>query len=150
MFDLSNASDRSFGFDYDGSGKQDHLVFYRTGNGTAGTGKIVIVKNNGDGSFTQVYPAANTSASAIGGYSFDDPGAPLPGQPGNLGFAFDYKGTGKLDHLVFYRPGKGAIYILENQGAPLPPSIKWTTLAGTRTLALAATTSGNPKIGVCL
>ena len=29
-------------------------------------------------------------------------------------FAFDYKGTGRADHLVLYRPGTGLIYIVEN------------------------------------
>ncbi|UBF29989.1 PQQ-like beta-propeller repeat protein (plasmid) [Kovacikia minuta CCNUW1] len=134
LFDLSNGSDRSFAFDYDSSGKQDHLVFYRTGNGTAGTGKIVIVKNNGDGSFTQVYPAPGTSQSAIGGYSFDEQGTPLSGQPGNLGFAFDYDGSGKQDHLVFYRPGTGVISILKNQGGTFtqvyPPSGGGTGIGG--------------------
>src|SRR5215469_15447528 len=27
--------------------------------------------------------------------------------------AYDYSGTGKLDHLVCYRPGTGAIFILK-------------------------------------
>ncbi|HKR21222.1 MAG TPA: hypothetical protein VJS17_01460, partial [Pyrinomonadaceae bacterium] len=36
----------------------------------------------------------------------------------DLMFAFDYKSTGKVDHLVVYRPGSGIIWILENQNDP--------------------------------
>src|SRR5579859_4875916 len=48
-YDLANAVDRSFAFDYDGSGRLDHLVFYRPG-----TGAIFILKNSG-GDFSPVY-----------------------------------------------------------------------------------------------
>ena len=48
-------------------------------------------------------------------------------QPGGIGgfdlvspadhvIAYDYSGTGKLDHLVCYRPGAGAIFILKKAG----------------------------------
>ena len=33
-FDLKSAADRAFAFDYDSSGKMDHLALYRPGTGT--------------------------------------------------------------------------------------------------------------------
>lgn len=49
-----------------------------------------------------------------------DPGPPGPGalggydlaSPADRAFAFDYDHSGKLDHLVLYRPGEGTIWIL--------------------------------------
>ncbi len=35
-------------------------------------------------------------------------------EPADRIFAFDYNGSGKLDHLVLYRPGFGTIWILRN------------------------------------
>jgi len=36
-------------------------------------------------------------------------------------FAYDYNSSGKLDHLVFYRPGTGIVWIFENDGGTLTP-----------------------------
>ncbi len=99
-YNLMSPDDRGFAFDYDGSGKLDHLVFYRPGRGA-----IFIVKNNRDGTFAPVY-AQGDPGNGIGGYNLLS--------PDDRGFAFDYDGSGKLDHLVFYRPGRGAIFILKN------------------------------------
>jgi hypothetical protein len=98
-YDLADPSDRAFAFDYDGSGKLDHLVLYRPGQGT-----IWILKNNA-GTFTPVYQMG-APGSGIGGYDLAD--------PSDRAFAFDYDGSGKLDHLVLYRPGQGTIWILKN------------------------------------
>jgi len=50
-------------------------------------------------------------------YHQDDPGRGIGGfdlsNGGDRLFAFDYGGTGKLDHLVCYRPGTGTIWILK-------------------------------------
>ncbi len=99
-FDLKSPADRAFAFDYDGSGKLDHLALYRPGTGT-----IWILKNSG-GSFTPVY-AQGDPGSGIGGFDLKS--------PADRAFAFDYDGSGKLDHLALYRPATGTIWILEKQ-----------------------------------
>jgi hypothetical protein len=62
------------------------------------------------GSFTAVYqqvdPGNGQHGGGIGDFS-------LLGQY-DQGFAFDYKGTGKQNYLVFYSPGTGKISILQN------------------------------------
>src|SRR5258708_26279652 len=88
-FDLPTSADRAFAFDYDGSGKLDHLVLYRPGHGT-----IYILKNSG-GQFSPVY-AQGDPGNGIGGYDL----RPAADQA----FAFDYDGTAKLDHLLLYLP----------------------------------------------
>jgi hypothetical protein len=98
-YDLSSPADQVFAFDYDGSGKLDHLVLYRPGTGT-----IWILKNTA-GTFSAVYTPGDP-ASGIGGYDLSSPADQV--------FAFDYDGSGKLDHLVLYRPGTGTIWILKN------------------------------------
>ena len=96
-YDLKSPADQAFAFDYDGSGKLDHLAVYRPGTGT-----IWILKNSG-GSFTPVY-AQGDPGSGIGGYDLKSPADRV--------IAFDYDGSGKLDHLAVYRPGTGTIWIL--------------------------------------
>src|SRR5271165_1598607 len=96
-YDLSSEDDRALAFDYDGSGKLDHLVLYRPGKG------IIRILKNATGNFSSV---PHGPGPGIGGYdlSSDDDRA----------LAFDYNSSGKLDHLVLYRPGKGIIWILKN------------------------------------
>src|SRR5689334_11082983 len=106
-YDLTSTADRVFAFDYDSSGMLDHLVLYRPG-----TGAIYILKNNNDGTFSPVY-AQGDPGSGIGGYDL--------ASPADQAFAFDYNHSGKLDHLVLYRPGAGAIYILANKGGTFTP-----------------------------
>jgi hypothetical protein len=53
--------------------------------------------------FTAVY-AQGDPGSGIGGYDLL--------KPADQAFAFDYDSSGKLDHLVLYRPGTGTIWIL--------------------------------------
>jgi hypothetical protein len=48
-FDLTRPEDKGFAFDYDGPGRQDHLVLYRPGAGV-----LHIVRNNG-GTFSRIY-----------------------------------------------------------------------------------------------
>ena len=98
-YDLSSPDDRAFAFDYAGTGKLDHLVFYRPGKGM-----VFILKKDGPGTFSPAYQ----SHSGIGGYDLSS--------SDDRAFAFDYTGTGRLDHLVFYRPGKGSIFILKKDG----------------------------------
>ncbi|PSB40551.1 hypothetical protein C7B80_33180 [Cyanosarcina cf. burmensis CCALA 770] len=105
-YDLKSSADRAFAFDYDGSGKLDHLALYRPGTGT-----IWILRNSG-GSFTPVY-AQGDPGNGIGGYDLKS--------SADRAFAFDYDGSGKLDHLALYRPGTGTIWILRNSGGSFTP-----------------------------
>jgi hypothetical protein len=93
--DSSSTAEEVFAFDYDHSGKLDHLVFYRPGTGT-----ISILKNSG-GTLGSVY-----EGGGIGGYDLKSPADRV--------FAFDYDHSGKPDHLVLYRPGTGIVRILKN------------------------------------
>lgn len=102
-YDLLSSADQAFAFDYDGSGKLDHLVLYRPGSGT-----IWILKNDA-GTFTPVYQGSN----GIGGYDLKSPADRV--------LAFDYDRSGKLDHLALYRPGTGTIAILKNSGGTFIP-----------------------------
>lgn len=96
-FDLASTADKGFAFDYDSSGKLDHVVFYRPGRGA-----ISIAKRAPDGSFKSVYYQIDPGGG-IGGFDLKS--------PLDDGFALDFNRSGKLDHLVFYRPGSGAILI---------------------------------------
>ena len=98
-YDLLSPADQVFAFDYDGTGKLDHLVLYRPNTGT-----IWILKKNNDGNFSPVYHEGDPG-HGIGGYDLRSPADQV--------FAFDYDGTGKLDHLVLYRPNTGTIWILK-------------------------------------
>ena len=110
-YNLANPIDKIVAFDYQSSGKLDHLVCYRSGEG------VCWILKNVNGTFSQVY-----NEKGIGGYDLADP------QQRDLIIAYDYSGNGHLDHLVCYRPGTGAIFIIANnngtfnaiykQGAP--------------------------------
>ncbi|OCL08762.1 hypothetical protein AOQ84DRAFT_376448 [Glonium stellatum] len=105
-YDPKSSDDLAFVFDYDGSGKQDYMALYRPE-----TGIFWILKND-RGSFTPVYTQGTSEyGSRISGYdlrSKDD-----------RAFAYDFSGSGKLDHLVLYKPGKGVIFIIANQSGVL-------------------------------
>jgi hypothetical protein len=105
-YDLKSAADRAFAFDYDRSGKMDHLTLYRPGTGT-----IWILKNT-NGSFAPVYKQGDPG-SGIGGYDLKSASDQV--------FAFDYGGTGKNSHLVLYRPGTGTLWILKNTKGTFTP-----------------------------
>jgi hypothetical protein len=105
-YDLLKPEDRAFAFDYDSSGKLDHMVLYRPG-----TGAIYILENRG-GVFNSVY-AEGDPGGGIGGFDLLD--------SADRACAFDYDSSGKLDHLVLYRPGDGSIFILKRSGANFVP-----------------------------
>jgi DNA-binding winged helix-turn-helix (wHTH) protein len=96
-YDLRSPNDQVFAFDYDHSGKLDHLVLFRPG-----VGNIRIVANAA-GTFAPVY-----SGYGVAGYDLTSPHDRI--------FAFDYDHSGKLDHLVLYRPGTRMVWIVENRG----------------------------------
>jgi hypothetical protein len=82
--------------DYDGSGKLDHLLLYRPGADVAS-----IVKN-ANGTFRPVYQAQGLAGYDI--MSIHD-----------RALAFDFNSSGKLDHLVFYRPGAGIARVIRHR-----------------------------------
>lgn len=98
-YDLQSPADRAFAFDCSSSGKQDYIVLYRPGTGT------IWILQNDQGKFSPVYQTGDPG-SGIGGYFIKS--------PDDKAFAFDFNGSGMADHLVFYRPGAGTLWILEN------------------------------------
>jgi hypothetical protein len=105
-YDLSSTTDRSFAFDYDHSGKLDHIVLYRPGHGA-----IFILKND-NGTFTPIYKQGE-GGLGIGGYDLLS--------PVDRAFAFDYEHSGNLDYIVLYRPGSGTIWIVGNKNGSFFP-----------------------------
>ncbi|MGN9845212.1 S1 family peptidase [Nonomuraea sp. H19] len=97
-YDLKSAADRIIAFDYTGSGKLDHLLLYRPGVGT-----VHILKHGSGATFTPVYSSTD---GGIGGYDLKSAADRI--------IAFDYTGSGKLDHLLLYRPGGQTAWILEH------------------------------------
>jgi hypothetical protein len=97
-YNLDNGNDQIIALDLDYSGKKDHLVCYRPGSKNCW-----ILKNNG-GVFTPVY----SSADGIGGYNLDNVNDKI--------IAYDYDNTGKLTHLVAYRPGSKIAWIVRHDG----------------------------------
>jgi hypothetical protein len=101
-YNLRSTADLAFAYDYDSSGKMDHIVLYRPGTGTC----WILGNNNGNWSprFHEGDPGRG-----IGGFNLNS--------VADRALAFDYDSSGKLDHLVFYRPGTGAIFIIKRSGA---------------------------------
>jgi hypothetical protein len=97
--DMSDPNDKAFAFDY-GNGYVNHVVVYRPG-----TGKIWILGLSSDGFH---YEEKWQSQNGIAGFELLD--------QRDLGLAFDYEATGRLDHLVFYRPGTGIVRIIKKEG----------------------------------
>ena len=100
-YDFLSPADRVFAFDEEGSGKLDDLVCYRPG-----AGKICIAQRTEECRFNPVYNEGD-AGNGIGGYDLKS--------PADRAFAFDCEGSGKLDDLVLYRPGGGAIFILQKR-----------------------------------
>ena len=96
-YDLRSLDDKIFAFDYEHTGKLDHLVLYRPGSG-----RIFIIGQD----HRQFKPVYQQLSSGIGGYDLKS--------RSDRAFAFDYSHTGKLDHIVLYRPGAEVLYILQN------------------------------------
>ncbi|KAJ5666674.1 hypothetical protein N7462_011083 [Penicillium macrosclerotiorum] len=105
-YDLKSSADQAFAFDYDHSGRLDHLALYRPGTGT-----FWILKNR-DGVFSPVYQQG-APGNGIGGYDLKS--------SADQAFAFDYDHSGRLDHLALYRPGTGTFWILKNRDGVFSP-----------------------------
>jgi len=97
-YDLKDSRDQVLAFDYEGTGKLDHLLLYRPGVGT-----VWILKHGADDAYTPVY---SSTSGGIGGYDLKNAADRI--------IAFDYAGTGKLDHLLLYRPGAERVSILKH------------------------------------
>ena len=108
-YDMRDFRDRAFEFDYSHSGTPDHIALYRPGTGT-----LWIIKNEDD-TFQPVYQEG-CPGRGIGGYDL--------ASPYDRVFAFDYEHSGKLDHLVLYRPGTGTLWILQNESGKFTPVFK--------------------------
>ena len=103
-YDLKGIEDSAFAFDYDHSGKQDHLVLCRPGNGV-----LFILKNKPQNNIHTIF----RSTTGLGGFDLRS--------PIDRGFAFDYDHSGKMDHIVFFRAGHGVVFIVRNQGGIFTP-----------------------------
>ena len=99
--DMSDVNDRAFAFDYSGQGFLDHIVVYRPGSR-----KIWILGESSSGLIS--YEQKWASQNGIAGFELSD--------PRDLGLAFDCEHTGRLDHLLFYRPGTGIVCIIKKDG----------------------------------
>jgi len=106
-----DSTEQALAFDYDHSGKLDHLVIYRPGRGEA-----AILKNEG-GAFSRVY-----EGQGLGGFDLRSPNDRM--------LALDYEGSGKLDHLLLYRPGVGVASIVKNANGTFRPVYQAQGLAG--------------------
>lgn len=95
-YDLAVPQDRVFAFDYTGSGLADHLVCYRP---RADMPTVWVLKKKPDGTFAKVFD------STVQHFDY-------PLSDGDLMFPVDFTGTGRLDHLVAYRPGTGRVSVL--------------------------------------
>ena len=109
-FNLNNPVDQIIPYDYEGTGKLDHLVCYRPG---PGLGNVSIVRKVSDQNVPDAFRAAY-SQRGIGGYDL--------GGAADQVIAYDYDGSGHLDHLVCYRPGTRAIFIVQKVSGDDSPS----------------------------
>jgi hypothetical protein len=110
-FDLMNPAERAIAFDYEGSGKADDIALYFPGGGA-----FSIVQNQHTTPATFKLPYPQPQPIGIGGFDLSSPLDKV--------VAFDYESNGCLDDLVLFRPGQGAIFVLQNThaAAPSPPS----------------------------
>jgi hypothetical protein len=121
-YDLASTADRVISFDYDHTGKQDHLVLYRPGSGI-----IFIVKHNPDGTYTPVLKSVN----GISGFSLKVASDRI--------VPFDYDHSGKLDHLLLYRPGAKTVFILKHGDGNTFTTVYSSSTAGIGGYDLAST-----------
>jgi len=113
--DPAGAADQVLAFDYDHSGKLDHLLTYRPGKG------IVDVSTNLAGRWSRV----SASEAQVAG-----PATDRASVAAERALAFDYDHSGKLDHLLVYRPGEGLVTILKNAGGVFAPVLQARGLGG--------------------
>jgi hypothetical protein len=108
-FDMSDERDKLFAYDFDGTGKQDHIVCYRPGTGT------VWILHNYGGTFIPAYYQGEPG-SGIGSWDLSD--------SRDLIVPFDFRSQELSNNLVLYRPGTGLIQIIQRLNAVLTPVLK--------------------------
>jgi hypothetical protein len=91
---LDSTDDRVVGYDFQGTRKLDHLLVYRPGAGNAW-----VLQRDAGGGYTAVHKD-NPAGHGIGGYALDDTADRI--------VAYDHMSAGRRDHLLCYRPGRGA------------------------------------------
>jgi hypothetical protein len=111
-YDLAAAGDQVIAFDYDHSGKQDHLLAYRPGSRIA-----YVIKHNADGSFGIAY----ASTTGIGGFDLATTADRI--------VPFDYDHTGKLDTLLVYRPGQKIVFMVKHTDGNTFSTV-WSSFTG--------------------
>lgn len=101
-YNLRSPDDKLITYDFQHTGRRDHLALYRPGTGT-----IWILENNG-GVFTAVY-AQGAPGNGIAGYNLLS--------PADLVFSFDLEGDCRPDDLALYRPGTGTFWVVSHTPA---------------------------------
>jgi hypothetical protein len=102
-YDLKSPADAAFAYDWDHSGKMDHVALYRPGTGTF----WVVKRNKSSGEWNAVYNEGDPGAG-VGGYDLKSPQDKM--------LAFDYESSGKSDYVISYRTnGSGTIWILKRK-----------------------------------
>jgi Zn-dependent metalloprotease len=107
-YDLASPADRAFAFDYNSSGRMDHIALYRPGTGTIWIVRWIPPSGGNPGVFRPVYVQGDPG-NGIGGYDL--------ASPADRAFAFDYNSSGRMDHIALYRPGTGTMWILKKDSA---------------------------------
>lgn len=107
-YDLMSTADQVFAFDYEGNGNLDDLVLFRPGQGT-----IWVLQNTGAApptppTFTRAFQETGEPPLSAGIAGFDLFGTV------DQGTTIDFSGVGRMDYLLFFRPGTGAVSILKN------------------------------------
>jgi hypothetical protein len=102
-YGLNDPADRAIAFDYNSTGRLDHIVLYNPN-----IGRLSVVRKNGaTNTFESVYTQDNS-----------DETTEVKLSAGAQVIAFDYEKKGCLDHLFIYYPGTG-----ENDFFKFPKSI---------------------------
>ena len=97
-FDVRQARDRMIAFDCHQSGRRDCLVAYRPGNVTSDTESSTyrVIARADNGTYTTLHRHRLLRLSSTADQLI----------------AYDYDGSGRMDHLLFYRPDGGWATIL--------------------------------------
>ena len=116
-WDLLSADDHVIAYDYAGTGRLDHVVVYRPG-----TGGVAVLERQDD-TFVLKHVQGDPG-DGIADFPLTDPADRI--------IAYDYAGTGRLDHLFCHRPGIGIVRILAKQadGTFVPVYVEPGGIAG--------------------
>jgi hypothetical protein len=104
--------DNPVAFDFNSDGHPDHLLIYRTAADYPP--QVGIFKNDG-GRFSNAMTTTTLKTFSVSDTIFS---------------AYDYNGSGKLDHILVYGPGTGSIWISKGLGSSTTPVFTSTTGIG--------------------